>query len=139
MSLIGLFALVGFVLGTGNAVSSSRASSAEKAAYSVSYKRTSAEEFPIGLREGRRAGRKGGRREGQRRGATQGARAGERDAASQRQDQQSAQQLTQDDIWCDSDGYCLQKSPGAGGPPCPPNTVENAGGVVCVPDALIER
>ena len=83
----------------------------------------------LGIREGTRVGSKNGKRDG----AQEKAR-----LAEQAAQEQAAKEAAAVPIWCDTDGYCLQKSPGWGGPACPPDTVENAGGVVCVPLSVMK-
>ncbi len=84
-----------------------------------------------GLREGKGAGRTSGAEAGEAAAQTELVAIAEAEAAAAAAEAEAA--ATNDYVWCDTDGYCLQQSPGSGGPACPPGTVENAGGVVCVP------
>ena len=83
----------------------------------------------LGSREGTRVGSKNGKRDGAREKARR---------AEQAAQEQAAKEAAAVPIWCDTDGYCLQKSPGWGGAPCPPGTFENAGHAVCVPLSMIK-
>jgi hypothetical protein len=87
----------------------------------------------VGMRLGRRTGLRLGSKRGKREGAREKARLAEQAAKEQAELEAAAPPM-----WCDTDGYCLQQSQGGGGAACPPGTVENAGGVVCVPRSMIK-
>ena len=138
--LLTLLVLVGagaFLAGSSSSPSIEDATEARDQTMEATYPQARKLASARGIRQGRRVGMARGRREGTRNGKAAGAKAGQAELARQRE-QEAANQISQEDIWCDTDGYCLQKSPGWGGPECPPNTVENAGGVVCVPTALFK-
>ena len=133
----------GFAMGSESAPDEADAASARDSSYGSAYRTSLVESrraasgrgfrsgFKEGIREGRGAGLSSGERSGQASAETEIASIAEAEAAAAAADAEAAAE--NDDVWCDTDGYCLQRSPGSGGPACPPGTVENAGGVVCVP------
>ncbi len=133
----------GLLLGMGAAPDQSDAEAESSASYRTAFESAIVRSRRVALARGFRSGIRQGLREGKGAGRTSGAEAGEAaaqtelvaiaeaEAAAAAAEAEAA--ATNDYVWCDTDGYCLQQSPGSGGPACPPGTVENAGGLVCVP------
>jgi len=83
-----------------------------------------------------------GRTEGVAAGGVDGAVAGKRDGEKQAAAARAQQASTRGSGGCAVvvSGYCEPPGPGATGQPCPSGTVPNAdGGVVCVPQGLIQQ
>lgn len=135
--------VAGLFVGMGAAPDMSDAEAESSASYGAAFESAFVRSRKVASVRGFRSGVKQGLREGKGAGGTSGAEAGEAaaqtelvaiaeaEAAAAAAEAEAA--ATNDYVWCDTDGYCLQQSPGSGGPACPPGTVENAGGVVCVP------
>lgn len=121
--LLGVVGAIGYLIGSHTAATQSEAMSSERAAYRESFRESRKSAFERSISRGLRIGSRRGEAAGQRIGISRGS------------DDAYAAINSTADTWCDptDPSYCLQTSPGAGGSPCPPGTVENAGGVVCVP------
>ena len=126
----------GYFLGHENAPSMAQAETTRADAYKASFNNALATgrsaSLENGFEEGIRSGRRQGADAGAEAGKVEGTNAAETIVAQLDQESDEAAAAASS-TWCDQDGYCLQRSPGSGGPSCPPGTVENAGGVVCVP------
>lgn len=128
-------AVLGTLLGTGAAPSQQQANRLGEESYELAFKESFRISFPRGREEGLALGKAQGKKRGAKAGTSRGASAGSEGASAELAAIEAEQEAAASPpLSCQPGGPCFQISPGGGGAPCPPGTVENGTGVLCLPE-----
>lgn len=129
----------GYLVGSSNNLDAAEAEIVSRASYEKAY----ADSKAVAQRQASTLAYSKAKRESARRGASlgkaRGRKAGEKEREESEESANESASSEPRNYYCDSDNYCVERAnPSPAGPTCPPGTTLNAGGVVCVPNPLVE-